>query len=280
MSAQSPNTNRYARRIGWAIGIAVTIHLVLAIVLLTTPLRKMFTGEGEANKPVAAANGSSDTTEPVEETEPATVPKEEPQELAEPRSPEPPPGEVRDQIASALNDAEDLAPEENLGELSRLTNELNEVASETGVQEIAEKMEQWTGVGKRADQPVKASDPENFDFETAQLHEVRRKEGKNGGWVYESVLLDSTGNTIVTEMDAENGETAYNTMQILKSSPLAEKIYRKIAMPMIDQIINANQQAAKMQEEIARIEREQSAAKANPPAELEDPSATDEKPLN
>ena len=65
------------------------------------------------------------------------------------------------------------------------------------------------------------------------------------------------------------GETAYNTMQILKSNPLAETIYRKVAMPMIDQIINANQQAAKMQQEIERIEREQAAREAaaeTPPA--------------
>ncbi len=36
------------------------------------------------------------------------------------------------------------------------------------------------------------------------------------------------------EMTAEEGETAYRTMQTLKKFPLAQSVYRQIAMPLLD----------------------------------------------
>jgi hypothetical protein len=57
------------------------------------------------------------------------------------------------------------------------------------------------------------------------------------------VLIDAAGRTRRSAMDAAEGESAYRTMQLLKSNPLAEMVYRRVAMSLLDNIIQAAQQA-------------------------------------
>lgn len=251
----TPNSTRWGRRIGWAIAIAIGLHVVAAILLFATPLRRLFTDE--PNRPVAASSGDGDSNQndSAEPTPPEPEP-EQPVEPAEPKSPHVEPTDMRDQISRAVRDAEDAPPEENLNELARLTNRLDNVATEEGVNEIAEKMTQWTGTEKRASEPAAKPSEKPFDYNTAQLHEVKRIQGESGEWVYLSILVDANGNTTETEMDAETGKTAYDTMQIVKSSPFAEAVYRQIAMPMLDQIIETSKQAERLQHEMQRMERE------------------------
>ena len=52
-----------------------------------------------------------------------------------------------------------------------------------------------------------------------------------------TVLVDASGRTYEIEMTEEEGEQAYRTMETLSKYPLANKVYRQIAMPLIDQAL-------------------------------------------
>lgn len=259
MKDNQPPTKRWGRRVGWAIAIAVAMHVVAAILLFATPLRQMFSKPSAKEVANSSAAGESTQLNRGEQQEPVS-PVDEPKPKEQPQSPAPLAGDVRDKISSAIRDAEDAQPEENLKQLSKLTQQLDNVGTKEGISEIAGKVSDWTGTQQRASQPnEQTTEDKPFDYDTAQLHEVKREKGKNGDWVYKSVLLDANGSTTETEMDATSGKTAYDTMQIVKSSPFADAVYRRIAMPMMDQIIETSKQAEKLQAEMERLEREAAA---------------------
>ena len=102
------------------------------------------------------------------------------------------------------------------------------------------------GVGDISGGPAEDTVAEAFDFDTAQLHDVTKLDQEDGSVKYLSVLVDAQGRTMDVEMSGEEGETAYQTMQTLKKFPLAERVYRQIAMPLIDQAIAASDATEKL----------------------------------
>jgi hypothetical protein len=64
--------------------------------------------------------------------------------------------------------------------LEKQAAKLERLASEESVDEIAEKFHDWTSITSRAARP--AADPVEgeFDFNTAQIHDVRRAESPEG----------------------------------------------------------------------------------------------------
>jgi hypothetical protein len=51
------------------------------------------------------------------------------------------------------------------------------------------------------------------------------------------VLLDALGRTWEVELSEAEGAPLYELMQRIKRSPLLESVYRRIAMPLLDQIL-------------------------------------------
>jgi hypothetical protein len=50
-------------------------------------------------------------------------------------------------------------------------------------------------------------------------------------------MIDAMGVTREVDVDAENGQRLYKTMQLIKSNPLLEKVYRNILMGILDQVL-------------------------------------------
>ena len=92
-----------------------------------------------------------------------------------------------------------------------------------------------------------------FDISTAQIHDITRQQAADGKWTYQSVLVDKAGRTQSVELPSTEGEATYNTFQQLKKFPLAEGIYRKIVMPMLQNTLSA---AAAAEEQARKVERQ------------------------
>ncbi len=148
---------------------------------------------------------------------------------------------VEDRLNKVIAEANKLSDEEKQDRLNELAKRLEGVSSEESVDQIATKFNEWFG-NQRATKPAEEPVAGDFDHDTAQMHDARREEGKLGGWVYYIQLIDAEGRLTEVELDGPEGETLYTTMQRIKSFPLMEKVYRQIAMPILDRLMkSANQ---------------------------------------
>jgi hypothetical protein len=145
---------------------------------------------------------------------------------------------VRQKIETLIDRQEGTKPAEQLERLDKISKQLGRVSSGQSVDEMADQFESWLGYAPRATQPVAGISADAFDPDTAQVHDVTRSEDGAGGWRYVAILLDANGCTHEVELTASEGEIVYQLMQRLKASPLLDRIYRRIAMPLFDQIIN------------------------------------------
>jgi hypothetical protein len=108
---------------------------------------------------------------------------------------------------------------------------------------MALKFRQWLGTGKRAEQPSDKPVEGEFDFGTAQLHDVRREQTPEAGYAYFAILVDAAGRRYESSMDPLEGESTYKTMQLVKANPLLEKVYRGIVMGVLDDLIKTGKEA-------------------------------------
>jgi hypothetical protein len=108
---------------------------------------------------------------------------------------------------------------------------------------MAGKFRQWLGTQPRAERPAEKPVAGEFDYLTAQLHDVRREADAEAGYRYFAILVDAAGRRRESIMDPLEGESAYKTMQLVKANPLAEMVYRRIVMGFLDSVIQAGQAA-------------------------------------
>jgi hypothetical protein len=146
---------------------------------------------------------------------------------------------VRDRILESVDQARQRSDAENLDRLERLGKRLNEeVSSPASIDRMAGVLQVMFGTKPRADQPVAEPLGGVFDFDTAQFHDVRREAADDGGWRYVSILIDAEGRVFESDMNAEEGRRVYEVMQRIRQNPLLERVYRKIALPLFDQMLN------------------------------------------
>lgn len=146
-----------------------------------------------------------------------------------------------DQIASAVSAAIEnsgrASDERKRDELRRNLARLEQLATPESIAEVGGKVRSAMSLPERAAGPAETPNAGPFDFDTAQFHDIVREPRESGGWRYRSILVDAAGRTLEAEMDAEQGKSAYETMRMIKSSPLGEALYRSLVMPMLDRLI-------------------------------------------
>jgi hypothetical protein len=184
--------------------------------------------------------------------------------LAEAEAGRPPEQVFGDRVAASLEKAAAAAQtkstEENQQQLEELTGKLGRISSEKSVDEMAGKFRQWFGTQQRAERPAQQPVAGEFDYLTAQLHDVRREPLPDAGYVYIAILVDAAGRRVESRMDEGEGESAYKTMQLVKSNPLAELVYRRIVMGFLDNVIKAAKAAEEGAQEIPAANKSQAAA--------------------
>ena len=141
------------------------------------------------------------------------------------------------EIQRGISATSEKTGQENLEELARLSNKLNRVSTEQGVEEVNGTIGRLLGTGERATTPVENTPSGPFDYTSAQVHDVRQETSADGTLRYVAIMLDAAGRTQNVEMDAAHGEQLWRTMQIVKSNPLLERVYRGVVMGLIDQAL-------------------------------------------
>lgn len=218
---KSRGANHRWRRIAW--GVSLAAHLALLIGLGIWCVRRAGDSTDEGRLAASRADGADATRRPA------------------PSAPEPSPEVGSEQVSATLKrtteKVQELSQDEQLDQLATKAAELEDLASEKSVDELTEKFHEWMNTQPRASEP--AADPVAgpFDHATAQIHEVRRTANADGNFHYVGVLVDAAGRTMEVEMSPEEGQTAYRTLQTIKGFPLAEKVYRQIAMPLLDRAL-------------------------------------------
>lgn len=144
---------------------------------------------------------------------------------------------VTDQVMRSIAQAERHSDEDNLERLRNLADQQNRISTEESVAAINAQLNKFLSTGPRATAPAKEPVAGDFDFDTAQLHDVRREELPGGGFKYTAVLIDSAGRTLDTEMNAAEGESAFKTFELIKQNPLLERVYRGVVMSLLDKVL-------------------------------------------
>jgi hypothetical protein len=214
---------------------SMLVHLAAASVLLAASVRPWYFDEWAAREArVLYVTTAEAVPEEPTEIEVATI--SDPSEVTE--------SMVAEKIDQLAEDASRRSDQENLERLDQLSERLSEVTSEPSIDRMAGAFQAILGTKARADRPAEQPVSGDFDFDTAQFHDIRRDATDDGTLRYLAILVDAAGRALEVEMNADDGERAYQTMQRIKQNPLLEHVYRKIAMPLFDQMLAAARQTA------------------------------------
>lgn len=185
------------------------------------------------------------------------------QMLAEPIA-DVPPEQIEKSLASQIEQVERLTDKRKLSELDKNLSRLESVADPLSVQEVTTTIASTMGLDANQYAPKESPASGSFDTDTSQLQEVTRKPDESGGWQYESVLVDAEGRTMRVPMSAAEGETVYNAFESMKQFPMAEGIYRGVVMPLLQQMVKAQELAEKAASEAARMQAMERASETKP----------------
>lgn len=227
---------------------SLLLHTLVVGAAVAIPLAWLFNDDGEDNTITVVATISDQPP-----SEPETV---EVQAVSDPS--EVTGVMVDEKLNEVIAESQQMTDQEKLDRLTMLAQRVEQVSTEQSIDELTGQFHKWFGTQPRATQPAAAPVAGPFDFDTAQLHDVKREAGENGGFRYIATLLDAEGRTLEVELNEAEGETMFETMERLKAFPLADKIYRQITMPLMDNLIKAGQQASdasrKYEEEMRKAE--------------------------
>ena len=208
----------------------MAVHLAVASVLLAVSVRPWYFDEWAAREARVLYVTATETV-PEQSAEREVQVISDPSRVSK--------SMVAEKIDQLAEEASRRSDGENLERLDRLAERLNEVASESSVDRMAGALQTMLGTKVRADRPAEEAVSGDFDFDTAQFHDIRREATDDERWRYLAILVDAEGRALEIEMNADDGQRVYQTMQRIKQNPLLEHVYRKIAMPLFDQMLAA-----------------------------------------
>lgn len=151
---------------------------------------------------------------------------------------------VRERLERTVAESDALPQPNKLDKLDALSERLTQVADPQSLRAMSAAMQSYLGIESRAAQPTPEAPGGQFDFDTAQSHDIRREPKPAGGYRYVATLLDADGRTVEVELAEQEGEPIFETMQRIKANPLLEQIYRHIVMPLLDKMMAGVKQTA------------------------------------
>ena len=233
----------------WAVLASIVFHVALLIVLLVWRM-----SQPKLSTPVA------DNRQTVSRSD---APKATERLRAEPVA-EVPPEQIEKSLESQIQQVERLTDERKLSELDKNLSRLESVADPQSVQEVTATIASTMGLDTQQYAPKETPASGSFDTDSSQLQEVTRKRDDSGNWQYESLLVDAQGRTMTVPMSSAEGETVYNAFESMKKFPMAEGIYRGIVMPLLQQMVKAQELAEKAANEAGKMQALEQASETNP----------------
>lgn len=233
-----------------AITVSVVFHLSLIITLLCWYVPQRSNSDFKKQNKTTAITGTQQRQLEVTPTLPPTSGDNVPA------------SQIDASIQSAIKQVEELSGERQLSELEKKLRRLNSLSSAESVQDTSQKIANTLGLSP-GPVPAVGSVEGTFDATTAQIHEVTRIPDRDGDWLYQSVLVDAAGRTENVDLPRAEGEVTYKTFQQLKKFPMADGIYRKLVMPMLQNMLTAMDAAEAQSRELRRQEAQKGSALEN-----------------
>ena len=145
---------------------------------------------------------------------------------------------ARKRLEAETKRAEALSPEQQFNKLQAASNRLSQLSSDKSIGEMSGKLRQVLQLPERATEPAADADEnDRFDPASAQLHNVLKETTDDGQDRYVAVLIDAKGLTSKIPLSVDEGKKLHRLMQLIKSNPLLERVYRELAMPLLDQLL-------------------------------------------
>jgi hypothetical protein len=142
---------------------------------------------------------------------------------------------VSAELLRAIEASGRRSDDENLRSLEQLSGRLAKVSSEESIDELSGTIGRLVGTGPRETKP-KENVAGVFDASSGQPHDCKKLE-VDGKVSYVMVMIDKAGRTQEIEMSEAEGEQLYQTMQLIKSNPLLERVYRGVVMGIMDKLL-------------------------------------------
>lgn len=230
-----PGTRRLPVYRGHGLVISAMLHLAVLVSLLLASFRSWHY-ESYAVREARALYVASELWDADEPPKPSSTEVSQYSEMTD--------SAARDRIEEQMAFANQRSDQQNLERLDGWSARLSQVSSESSIDRMAGALQRVLGTQPRVEQAKGLSSPAAFDVDTAQFHDIRRETTPAGSWRYVCILIDAQGYLFEVEMNAEDGRRLYETMQRIKQSPLLERVYRQIAMPLLDQMIHSARETA------------------------------------
>lgn len=147
---------------------------------------------------------------------------------------------VEQRIAESQRETEAADPEDSLNRLQQMTGQLDKVSNPESLKALSNQLNRWLGTSSRADTPAPQKPAGEFDFSTAQLHDVLRHQREGGSYDYRSILIDSAGRTLEVPLGEDEGARLYRIWELVKKNPLLETVYRQVVMGLLDSLIKSS----------------------------------------
>lgn len=142
---------------------------------------------------------------------------------------------ISTELLRAIEASRRRSDDENQRSLEELSGRLAKVSSEGTIDELSGTIGRLVGTGPRESKPKENVDGP-FDHASGQPHDCKKLE-VDGRTRYVMVMIDKAGRTLEVEMSAADGEQLYQTMQLIKSNPLLERVYRGVVMGIMDKLL-------------------------------------------
>lgn len=225
-----------------AVVISVSFHLLLlgGLLFWSLPRPSELSKQQSTSAMPADDSLSNQQSAPIPKPAPADVPHDQ----------------IKDSLADQIDQVAKLPDDKKLSELEKNLKRLEEVADEESVADVSVAIASSLGLDSEQYAEKEASTEGEFDANSAQLIDVSRKRNESGEWVYESIMVDANGHQQTVQMDQANGELIFQTFQQMKKYPMAEGIYRSVVMPLMQQMLEAQDLAEKAAIEAERLERD------------------------
>jgi hypothetical protein len=191
------------------------------------------------------------------------------QRSAPTESPDVPAEQIGQSIESQLEQVSKLSDEQKRSELEKNLKRLDAIAQEDSVEQVSVTIAESLGLDSTQYTDKQPPADGSFDHDTAQLADVKRSQDASGRWVYETVMVDATGRTMIVPTPAEQGEQLYETFRKMKQYPMARTIYQSVVMPMMQTMLEAEQAGRGLKRKAERAEGKTGKRQQDSPAAAE-----------
>ena len=165
---------------------------------------------------------------------------------------------VRTELTHLVREAQDLSPDQNLERLQGMVQRFDDIGSDQTVDELAGRFKKWWSIDEAKRPPTSSNNQKTeqephlgaeqptavFEAESAVIQSVERHRDDQGQWSYQAVLVDAQKNTQVIPLETAEGQRLYQTLKIVKSSPLVQRIYREITIPIMRRMLEQEDAAS------------------------------------